>query len=136
MLNLWIGLCDGAHGLPSALRSLGFRHHTIEQRIWIDDQNECVPEFIACSKSLGHSLLFEWKSGPNVVADQLRRYGLVSSERLIHVNLMPREATKSFDVVIVAQGEHAERIKKGVVDAKCLFPVLAITATGVELIHN
>ena len=135
MLNLWLGLCIGDHGLPNDIRRLGYKLHSIEHRVSNLDNEQCVPELIACSESQSHSLLFEWKKGPNTDADQLRRYSRLNSKRLIENNLLPKQAGQSFDVVIVGQAEHFERLKLGI-EGKYPFPLLVADESGLRLALN
>src|ERR1019366_2908970 len=100
MLNLWIGLVKGVSGIPSDFRTFGYKLHSIEQPVRNADGDICKPEMVACSEKLGHSLLFEWKDGPNLVDDQLRRYSRLDSKCLVDFAFIPKSAASKFDVVI------------------------------------
>lgn len=136
MLNLWIGLCKGVHGLPSSIRKLDYREHSIEYRFRNQDGEVCNPELIVFSRPLGHSLLLEWKSGANTEADQLRRYSRVTSKNLAELAFIPKAATTSFDVAIVGRAEHTDRLRMGIDKSGHPFPLLAADDAGIRLAHN
>lgn len=136
MLNVWIGLCKGDHGLPSAINELGFKQHAIEYTIRNDDGSTCVPELIAYSAKHSHTLVFEWKSGRGTEEDQLSRYGRLTSKTLVEKAYVPREAAKTFDVVYVCQAKHVETMKIGIVNGSYKFPLLSVDDVGICLAHN
>jgi hypothetical protein len=136
MLNLWIGLCKGDPGLPDAIATMGFRQHVIEQSIRNEDGSVCVPELICFSKKESHTLVFEWKSGKNSVEDQLARYNQLSSVSLTNVAMVPRQAARAFDVVVVCLAEHLETVKIGILKGGYRFPMLSVDGVGLHLAHN
>ncbi|HZL34367.1 MAG TPA: hypothetical protein VFC78_03590 [Tepidisphaeraceae bacterium] len=136
MLNLWIGLCKGASGLPRSIRDLNYKEHLIEWRIINSKNKECKPEFTMCSEDMAHSVLFEWKSGPNTDAHQLESYAGLKPENLQQMGKMSVNATKSFDVAVVGLAEHAERLKIGIAKGKHPFPLLLVHDDGMSLAMN
>lgn len=73
MLNLFIGLCKGVVGLPQDFRRLHYQEQAVELRFTNAQGEAVVPELIIASRAIHHTILFEWKSGANADADQLRR---------------------------------------------------------------
>src|SRR5437660_1760886 len=82
LMNLFIGMCKGVAGLPRDLRNLGYGDKWIELRFVNAQGEQVVPELVIASRQLHHTILFEWKSGANMEADQLRRYAGVTTEDL------------------------------------------------------
>src|SRR5687768_11014213 len=136
MLNLWIGLCKGDRGLPTAIHELGFKQHGIEQKICNPDGSLCVPELIAYSRRLLHTLAFEWKSGRSTEDDQLSRYARLTAKALVDAAYVPKEAAKTFDVVMVCQAEHVDTVKIGIEKGSYNFPLLAVDGTSMRLVLN
>jgi len=136
MLNLWIGLCKGDHGLPAEVHSLGFRNHSIEQRIYLGEDGVCVPELIVYSKKLSHTLAFEWKSGRNTEDDQLQRYAKLTAKHLVNVGMVPKDAAATMDVVLVCAAQHFGTIKIGLEKRGISFPVISVDEGGLSLAMN
>jgi hypothetical protein len=136
LLNLFFGLCKGVPGLPDDLKRLGFRAKSIELRFSNSDNETVVPELILASRKIGHSLIFEWKSGGNTEADQLRRYNAIERQDLVQRALLQNEECAAHDVTVICREEFQERIKSGVEQGAYPFPVLSITERGIEKIHN
>jgi hypothetical protein len=78
LMNLFVGMCKGVIGLPRDFRKLQYVDKWIELRFANVDQEQVAPELIVSSRLLNHTILFEWKTGPNFAADQLRRCSRVS----------------------------------------------------------
>ena len=127
---------QGRPGVAACLRSLGYQQHSIEQTIRNENGTICVPEFIAFSRKLAHTIVFEWKSGNNTEDDQLARYSSLTSKSLTDVGMVDRTAAKSFDVAVVCPLANADRIKIGIEKGKYAFPLLAVGVDGISLVHN
>ncbi len=137
LLNLFIGMCRGTRGLPRDLFELGYRAHWIELLFSNDDLEQVCPELIIASASCRNTILFEWKSGANTDADQLRRYSRVSSANLVdRAWIRPGQAAETHDITLVGQEEHADRLLIGVDTGGYHFPVVVADADGLRLIRN
>ena len=133
LLNLFIGLCRGAAGLPDHLRVLGYQDRGIEFRFQ-NAQNESVcPELILASIPTRHTILCEWKSGPNLDPKQLGRYCRVTADDLRERAFLPAPAVEAHDATVVGAEEHAERLLLGIDKASCDLPLLLVTAGAITL---
>ena len=101
LMNLFVGMCKGLAGLPRDFRNLQYVDKWIELRFANTDQEQVAPELIVSSRRLNHTILFEWKSGPNLEADQLRRYSRVTQDDLSERAALAIEETGSHDVAVV-----------------------------------
>jgi hypothetical protein len=135
-MNLFIGMCKGDPVLPRYFRDLGYHEHAIEFRFQNADNETVVPELIIASGTVHHALLFEWKSGPNTEADQLRRYSRVTQPDLTQRALLAREDCTTHDITIVGLGEHSDRLAQGIEAGDYPFPILVVTEAGLEKIRN
>ena len=134
LLNLFIGMCKGAVGLPRDLYELGFRAEAVE--LSNSENKTVVPELLIASEPIQHTVLFEWKSGANTEAEQLQRYSKITSADLIaRAYLAPGKCTLH-DVAIVGKDEHRLTIPIGIQTGGYAFPVLIVTAAGIETICN
>lgn len=136
LLNLFIGMCKGAAGLPRDLYELGFRDEGVEIKFTNSERRTVAPELIISSERLHHTVLFEWKEGPNTDADQLRRYSRVETNDLVEKALLTRNKCGVHDFTIIGLGEHRERLPIGVADGGYEFPVLVTVPNGIEPILN
>lgn len=136
MLNLWIGLCRGAAGLPSDLRRLGYQDRWIEYAFQNSNNEVVVPELILSSIQARHTMLLEWKEGKNTDSEQLRRYSGITQEDLIQRAFIDRQAASSLDVVIVGKAEFAERLRVGIERNQHNFPLLLVESSGIRLDLN
>ncbi len=59
--------------MPRQFRILDYGNKWIELRFANADNEQVVPELIVASRQIDHTILFEWKGGPNTEADQLRK---------------------------------------------------------------
>jgi len=134
MLNLWIGLCRGDIELPSGLRDLGYENHFIELPFNNEELERVCPDLIVTSEEMQHTILLEFKSGPNCNEDQLRRYSRISTEDLKTRAFVRSTAAGSHDVAIVGQSEHSERLITGVEGYS--FPLVVAETGGLVLILN
>jgi hypothetical protein len=135
MLNLWIGLCRGAAGLPKELRKLGYQDKAIEFAFNNSKNEAVVPELIACSRPLKHTMLLEWKSGNNTDDSQLKRYANVTSADIRGRVAAATGAHDSHDVVVVGEASRCERLEKGL-SGKYSFPLLGVDSSGIALRLN
>jgi hypothetical protein len=136
MLNLWLGLCRGEAGLPQAIRNLGYRHKQVELTFQNSSGKSVKPELIIATSHLSHTILFEWKTGPNTDSDQLERYARVQKDDLIHqANLQPAECS-SHDTCIVGLDENADRLAIGIKKGGYLFPLIVVESDGLLLKMN
>lgn len=136
LMNLFIGMCKGDPALPRHFRDLGYQEHAIEFRFQNADNETVVPELIIASRRVHHALLFEWKSGPNTEADQLRRYSRVTQADLTQRAMLVRENCTTHDIAIVGLGEHRDRLVQGIEAGRYPFPILVVTEAGLEKIRN
>ena len=136
LLNLFLGMCKGAEGLPRGLYELGFKAEAVEFKFNNSENKAVVPELIIASEPIHHTVLFEWKSGANTEADQLHRYSKVTTDDLIaRAYLAPGKCT-IHDVAVVGRDEHRGTIPIGITDGGYDFPVLVTTPVGIETILN
>lgn len=136
MLNLWIGLCRGAPGLPRDLRDLGYDAGAIEHQFKTGAKHAVQPELIAASEQIEHAILLETKQGRNVVAEQLDRYASVTSQDLVQRAKQPPDACKNWDVTILGRERHEGDLVKGLQQSGHSFPFLVATGTGLALKAN
>jgi len=136
LLNLWIGLCRGAAGLPSDLRRLGYNDRWIEHGFINSNGEKVVPELILRSIRAKHTMLLEWKEGKNTDPDQLRRYLDVTKEDLTQRPFIDPRAASSFDVAIIGKAEFAERLRLGIDKGEHDFPLLLVESSGIRLDMN
>lgn len=137
MANLVIGMCRGDEGLPSLLRDLDYDVQWIELEFANSQGKRVRPEAVTASERVRHTLLWEWKSGRSVPADQLRRYAGVTSQDLRERAFLGPSACENHDVTICAQGADSSRAIEGAVSAEGLrFPVLEVDNGGLSLVAN
>jgi len=136
MLNLWIGMCRGAAGLPKDLRKLGYQDKWIEYPFSNQDLERVVPDLVLASEQVNHTVLLEWKSGANTEADQLRRYSRLNQNDLQTRAFISRDAARSHDVTVVGRDEHADRLRMGIERGAYTFPLLVADDDGLALSHN
>ncbi len=136
MLNLWIGLCMGDPALPDDIKTLGYEIQWIESEFSNQDYKTVRPELIIASRQLSHTLILEFKSGANLKPDQLHRYSRIVKKDLVEKALIDIDMADLFDVVIIGQGENAERLKIGLDEKSYSFPLLITEANLLKLIYN
>jgi hypothetical protein len=136
MLNLWIGMCRGAKGLPTHLRDLGYDDKWIELSFANSEMETVVPDLIVSSRRTQHTLLLEWKSGANTEPEQLRRYSRVTPDDLRTQAALSEAEYKSHDVTVLGKSEFADRLKIGINEGKYGFPLLVLEDAGLRLVHN
>jgi hypothetical protein len=136
LMNLFVGMCKGLAGLPRNFRTLQYVDKWIELRFANTDQEQVAPELIVSSRRLNHTILFEWKSGPNFEADQLRRYSRVTQDDLRERAVLAVEETGSHDVAVIGLQEHAERLTMGIAQGPYTFPLLLVTDDGLAIHQN
>lgn len=136
LLNLFIGMCRGARGLPRAFKDLGYIDKWIEYKFYNSQNEEVVPELILISEPQAHSLLFEWKSGANTDPDQLRRYSNITQEDLQQRAFIEPRCASSHDVTVIGKSEFIDRILIGIRDGNYDFPVLEVSYNGLSLKEN
>ena len=136
LMNLFVGMCKGLAGLPRDFRNLQYVDKWIELRFANTDQEQVAPELIVSSRRLNHTILFEWKSGPNLEADQLRRYSRVTQDDLSERAALAIEETGSHDVAAIGLQEHAERLTMGLAQGHYTFPLLLVTDDGLAIHQN
>ena len=100
------------------------------------DAEAVVPELIISSRTVHHSVLFEWKEGANTEADQLRRYNRIVQQDLTQRAMLDAEECATHNVTIVGLHEFRDRIILGVDNGRYTFPVLIVTDGGMELARN
>ena len=136
ILNLWIGLCRGAAGLPRFFKDRGYEAHYIEREFSNQDSERVCPEIILYSTALGHTILVESKSGANTESEQLRRYSRVSSLDLQRKAYVPADACDSYDCTIIGLRSYSDRLKVGIEAGSYTFPLLAAEDAGLSLVLN
>jgi hypothetical protein len=137
MVNLWIGLCRGAEGLPTAIKDHGYREQAIEQQLFVRGMESTVtPEILLYSERLRHTILLEWKSGDNTEADQLERYNAITEDDLRERAYIPAVACEQHDITLIGKAESVERLKIGVEAGKYRFPMLSADERGLQLFFN
>lgn len=136
LLNLFIGMCKGAAGLPRGLYELGFRAEAVEIHFTNSGGRRVAPELIISSEQIQHTVLFEWKEGANTEADQLQRYSRVTTADLVEKALLTPRKCRVHDLAIVGLDEHRARLPIGVGDGGYDFPVLVVVPNGIEPILN
>lgn len=134
-LNLWLGMARGDHALPRDLFDLGYRDEVIERAFPNSEMDQVCPELIMASRSRGHALVFEFKSGPNTDADQLRRYAGIQSDDLHRAWVAP-EGARTHDVVVIGKEEHEDRLQIGIRADAHPFPVLVADDGGLRTSLN
>ncbi len=133
MVNLWIGLCRGAAGLPRALQALGYEDRLIEWQFRTDSGEQVCPDLVVASKACGHCLLLEFKGGENADEGQLHRYAGVTQETLQSLAFLQPEETSTHDTVVVGAAEHRRRLVLALTKAKEQFPLLVSYAHSLKL---
>ena len=136
ILNLWIGLCRGAAGLPRFFRDRGYIAHYIERAFSNQDSERVCPEIIVYSTSVKHTILVESKSGANTEDDQLRRYSRVSTLDLQRKANVPADACNSYDCTIIGLEPYSDRLRRGIEGGSYAFPLLVAGDAGLSLICN
>ena len=136
LLNTWIGLCRGVVGLPREIHSLGYREQWIELRFQNSEDRTVRPEVILSSSLQYHTLLLEWKEGPNTDDDQLERYSFVTTQDLIQRVFIPPDDATNHDVCIIGLAEHEDRLRIGIRNGGYSFPLLLIEKDGFSLSMN
>jgi len=136
LMNLFVGMCKGVAGLPRKFRELGYADKWIELRFANAEQEQVAPELIIASRQLGHTILFEWKSGQNTEADQLRRYARVTTADLRERAGLAVEETTSHDIAVIGRQEFADRFVSGIVQGGYTFPVLLASDDGLAIYRN
>ena len=136
MLNLWIGMCRGSYGLPKDLKNLGYVDKWIEYKFHYQDLDIVHPELIISSEKSQHTLLLEFKSGPNTEDDQLKRYSKVTRSDIITNAFLPPSTVKFHDIVLVGKNEHRERLKIGIQKGGYPFPLILKAVNGLKLFYN
>jgi len=136
LMNLFVGMCKGLTGLPRHFRNLQYVDKWIELRFANADQEQVAPELIVSSRRLNHTILFEWKAGPNFEADQLRRYSRVTQDDLRERAGLAVEETGSHDIAVIGLQEHAERLTMGIAQGPYAFPLLLVTDNGLAIHQN
>jgi hypothetical protein len=136
LMNLFVGMCKGVAGVPRDFRQLAYAAKWIELTFGNSEQERVVPELIIASRELRHTILFEWKGGPNTEADQLRRYNRVTTADLRDRAYLAPDETETHDVAIIGKQEYAERFAMGVDQQHYPFPVLLVSDEGVAIHRN
>lgn len=137
MLNLWIGLCRRDAELPTAIHDAGYRDHEIEREFKNQAEETVAPELIAVSETANHSVMFEWKSGKNVNADQLRRYAGVTTQDLIQRAQVSASGAATVDAVLIGEEDSLAGLQMGVAASSAPeTPLLVRTATGLRHVQG
>lgn len=136
LMNLFVGMCKGVVGLPRDFRNLQYVDRWIELRFGNADQEQVAPELVVSSRLLNHTILLEWKTGPNFEADQLRRYSRVTQDDLRQRAVLAVDETGSHDVAVIGLQEHRERLMIGLAEGPYEFPFVLVTDDGLAIHHN
>ncbi|MGB8540804.1 MAG: hypothetical protein WCD49_04120 [Candidatus Acidiferrales bacterium] len=136
LMNLFLGMCKGAAELPRHFRVLGYSDKCVELGFQNSAGELVVPELIVASRRLGHSILFEWKSGPNTDEDQLRRYSEVTAADLLERATLSPEESASHDIALIGYEEFAERLAIPIDANSYPFPLLLVTDDGLDIFRN
>lgn len=135
IVNLFIGMCRGAAGVPRVLRDLGYEDKWIERQFPNQDFDLVHPELVLASRAENHTLLLEAKSGANTQTAQLARYDRVETADLRERLFLPHDETGSHDVTIVGLEEHEQRLRIGI-EGQYDFPLLVASNRGLALRLN
>lgn len=136
LMNLLIGMCKGASGLPRDLWDLGYVDKWIELGFPNSEGRTVVPELIIASRKLRHCVLFEWKSGNNTETDQLNRYSKITEDDLRQRAFLTAAESERHDVAIIGADEHRERIAIAIDREGHPFPLLIAVSGGIEIVRN
>lgn len=136
LMNLFVGMCKGVAGVPRHFRNLRYVDKWIELKFANSGQELVAPELIVSSRQLNHTVLFEWKSGPNLEGDQLRRYSRVTQDDLRERAGLAVEEIGSHDVAVIGLEEHHERLAMGINQGAYTFPLLLATDRGLVIRLN
>ena len=129
-------MCKGVQGLPRELSELGYKDKYIEYGFTNSEREMVVPELIISSEKLGHTILFEWKSGGNIEEDQLKRYSKVEGQDLRDKALLTKRESNSHDIAITGKEEYGERLRMGIEKGRYRFPILLVSPSRMYLALN
>jgi len=136
MLNLVIAMCRGERTVPSVLCNLGYKDHYIEFEFANSEGRMVKPEIIIFSDRVKHTIMWEWKSGGNIDADQMQRYADVTEADLRQRALVPPGASEQSDVAVVIPEEKEEDVARVLKELGIEFPVVAKHENGLSLSSN
>lgn len=136
MMNLILGMCKGTVGLPRVLKQLGYKDKWIEFNFTNSRGEAVVPELIVASEQTSHTMLFEWKSGPNADADQLHRYAHVTGDDLRQKAFLVENEVRAHDTVLVGEEEHVDGLTRAIENGRHGFPLLVTSANGLMKVRN
>jgi hypothetical protein len=135
MLNLWIGLSRRDPALPPLLADLGYADFLMEKPFANSNREIVKPELILTSSAMRNSLLLEFKSGSNTDVPQIQRYQQITAGDLERIEI-DRDAASSHDVVYVGRSAERDRLRIGIEDTECGFPLVLLEADGLQLHIN
>jgi hypothetical protein len=136
LLNLLIGLCRGAAGLPRDLQSFGFAVHSIEQNFKNASDEIVKPEIILRSPVLHCTLLFECKAGKVPDEDQLARYSRLTKEDLQQRAFVGPQNLSTFDVVYVCVTDNLDSVMDFLKGRSFQPPLLSCGPASLALVLN
>ncbi len=136
VVNLLIGMCRGAPGLPDRMRALGYRDHWLDGGLPGDDTARLYALLALASESMRHTLFVEIATGPRIDDARLECYAGTTAVNLrTATTLLPRQ-TETWGVAVVGRAEHRETLLECTSDAKVRPALLLCDAQGVALEAN
>ncbi len=135
-INALLGLCTPYDINPASFAEAGFRVVALEVPLSCGENSSVIPDAVLFHDIAAHLVLFESKSGPNVEADQARRYGLVTPRQVIQatsINL-PRAHTPTLEVAYLGLEEHTERLLLSLASAEVDYPLVTASDKSIRLV--
>jgi hypothetical protein len=134
LLNMIIGLCKGAAGLPKDLLKLGYTVHYIEHEFANSKGERVKPEIIIQSSQCKNTLLFEFKTGGSVDIDQLQRYSGVTQQDIQQMAYVSPQCLSTFDVVYLCLFDHLQMIRQTIQSSEFKPPLLSYDRSTINLV--
>jgi len=136
VLNLLIGLCRGAPGLPNPLRALGYRD------LWLadglpecgDDRLYALPAL--ASAKMQHTLFVEIADGPRLNAARFSGYERTTTADLIAKTPLTRDQLRSWGVAVAGRAEHRDTLRASMAGIGCRPTLLLCDAAGVTIAED
>lgn len=134
-LNAFIGLVSPpGTSWPNPLCDAGYGLVALE--LPLDAEGErVVADAVAFNPGTNRFLVLEAKSGQNIRPEQARRYGLADGQQLVrHTGVtVAREDGLVVEPIYVCLADNVDRIRQGLQEAGCQYPILAIDEQKITL---
>jgi hypothetical protein len=116
------------------LAEAGFRVVGLEIPV-VGTGGKAVIDILLFREATNHLVQCESKSGANIDAPQAKAYAGLSASSVVQAAYvtLPRRVQPTLETLYVCLDEHVDRIRLGLQKAGLPFPVLAVSALGVEL---